>query len=258
MPRHSRAGDIDKDDHKAEAQRRYRQERAVAAGPDADARRRRDAALRCERQKKYRARLVSSARTHTLDELPPAMTDAQTSTDSRAVCELQRHRQPTPAPPSLHTPRSLTPRLTSTWQDSTWQDSGTYPSRRRTASSVFRFATCILLPHSDLLAPGVDRTRARITGAIFPAYTRRATDEDAKLEEDAAGPSFVSLPSAMHAHTHLISQQNTGTLASARCRFPQRPTSPQRRLPGYHGHRRDSPSFCAPSCSYHGTCHRRS
>ena len=90
-------------------------------GPDAGARRRRDTAFRCERQKKYRARLVSSARTHTLGELPPATTtDAQTSTDSRAVCELQT--------PSTH-PRSTLPphaslthsHLTSTWQDSTWR-----------------------------------------------------------------------------------------------------------------------------------------
>ena len=37
---------------KAEAQRRYREERTVSAGPDADTRRRRDAALRRERGKK--------------------------------------------------------------------------------------------------------------------------------------------------------------------------------------------------------------
>ena len=37
---------------KAEAQRRYREERAVAAGPDTDTRQRRDAALCRERGKK--------------------------------------------------------------------------------------------------------------------------------------------------------------------------------------------------------------
>ena len=37
---------------KAEAQRRYREERTVSAGPDTDTRRRRDAALRREREKK--------------------------------------------------------------------------------------------------------------------------------------------------------------------------------------------------------------
>ena len=41
---------------KAEAQRRYRQRRALATGPDADVRLLRDAALHCERQKRYRTR----------------------------------------------------------------------------------------------------------------------------------------------------------------------------------------------------------
>ena len=66
---------------KAEAQRCHREERAVSAGPDANTRRRREAALRREREKKDQARLVSFARTHTLNEPPPATaTDAETST----------------------------------------------------------------------------------------------------------------------------------------------------------------------------------
>jgi hypothetical protein len=63
---------------KAEAQRRYQEERTVSAGPDADTHQRRDAALRREQEKKDKARLESSARTHTFNEPPPTTaTDAQ-------------------------------------------------------------------------------------------------------------------------------------------------------------------------------------
>ena len=94
---------------KAEAQRRYRQERALATGLDADARRRRDAALRRERQNRYLARLVLSTRTHTLDELPPDDTtvDPRTSTEAHLVCEnrtLLRTRHSIPSVPGTPLP----------------------------------------------------------------------------------------------------------------------------------------------------------
>ena len=65
---------------KAEAQSRHRQERALATGPDADARRR-DATLH-HRYRVRVARLISSARTDTLDGLPPVdgTADVQTPT----------------------------------------------------------------------------------------------------------------------------------------------------------------------------------
>ena len=49
----------------AERQRCYRQRRALAAGSDADSRRQREAAVRCERQHRHRARLVLDRRTQT-------------------------------------------------------------------------------------------------------------------------------------------------------------------------------------------------
>ena len=58
-----------------------------------------DGALRRERQKNYRARLVSSARTHTLDELPHAI---------RADEYGQPGSLRTPKTPSTH-PRSTLP-----------------------------------------------------------------------------------------------------------------------------------------------------
>ena len=65
-------------------------------GCDADARRRRrDAALQRERQKRYQARPVSSARAHTLDGLAPAdaTPDARRSTAPQPHREHQRHYQ---------------------------------------------------------------------------------------------------------------------------------------------------------------------
>ena len=87
--------------------------RALATGPEADARWRRNAGLQCEWQKKYRAR-VSSARTHT-QRRPTCHGDGHAHV--RPLSRLPRHHQsPHAASPSFHTPHSPTPRLDSTSQ----------------------------------------------------------------------------------------------------------------------------------------------
>ena len=86
----------------ADAHRRYRRHRALATGPDADARRRRDAALHRERQKRHR-QLMSSARADTLDGLAPTdgTVDAQTSREARLLWQYQTpHRRTTQKFPS--------------------------------------------------------------------------------------------------------------------------------------------------------------
>ena len=73
----------------ADAQRCYRHRRALATGPDADVRRRRDTALHCERQKRHRAQLVSSTRTYPLD----ALATANAAPDVRRSTAAQPHRE---------------------------------------------------------------------------------------------------------------------------------------------------------------------
>ncbi|KAH9991011.1 hypothetical protein BJV77DRAFT_1159730 [Russula vinacea] len=58
----------------------HRRQRALASGPAADARRLRDAVLHREQQRRYRAWIVASARTHALDKLTPADTTANSRT----------------------------------------------------------------------------------------------------------------------------------------------------------------------------------
>ena len=80
-----------------DTQKHYRRQRALASGPAADARRLRDAVLHREQQRRYRAWIVASARTHALDKLTPADTTA----NSRTCTGTRLPREPQTRPQSL-------------------------------------------------------------------------------------------------------------------------------------------------------------